>query len=83
MVATKEQKEIEKATFTGIWNLYLDFYNPEQSDQYWDDLTETSSKLSKSLQSETADKLILSILGILQERGKSNEKHKRTQEKRQ
>lgn len=65
MIANETQKKKEKDIFSEIWKLYMQFYNTEQNEQYWELLKTECENADKRMNDKYGHMLLICIMEIL------------------
>ena len=67
------KKKLDKTTvefqmMQEFWNIWQEFYIPEDSDEYWDRLTKRAGQYEKKYDGDTAVYLMLAVLKDIEKR---------------
>lgn len=72
MKATPEQIQIEREYQTDLWVLRKDFYNPEESEQFWSALIEAVDVIHEKYKSDYVDQMLLVCVDDIEHRFKKS-----------
>lgn len=72
-MVSKEQIRTEFDLFGRVWNVYKEFYIPEDNSEYWDKLVKAISEIQSDFPGQLSRDLSLSILADIERRHKGQQ----------